>query len=548
MKKFSNSLLLDGNLDNLSFAYSVRRVNSLYNGPIVRGYRSMDGSVRDFYDFSDIEKWAIGSSNVYAITWYDQSGNGADNVQSTYYLAPIIATGGKLVRYPNQSNSPALYFQGTPTTSSYYNTFYFKGGSYTNTVFMVWTHTMSWWTGDPYIFDSAGPNRIMFETYGPNSKYIWITKIFQSSVNCYLDTPYIEALTYNSTSSVIETNGVPAPDAFGDPGNATWDNLHLGSRNSGTLGSRFFTTEMIGYRKGFLESGVRANTFADAMYKNQNNFFNTRMIAPRLLDNLIQNINGFEGVFSTRKLKSTATSCMQVRRSTDNVTLDIGFDQNDFLDVTTLLSFVGAANGYVTTWYDQSGRGNNLTQASASPQPTIVLAGVLKVVNGNIPALYADVTDSTKVLSLAHFYQVSTGFYPCTTICGFRPTADAGSNQRTIISSGGSKSMSMIYYNASWGNKIGFNSSYMTPANSLMADTNHVVTMTADSTCRINIDGLEKLAIAVAAVTGIDSVNVGQNFNYSWYMTDLIYVNANLSGTQILTAIETRLKSDLGIV
>lgn len=78
--------------------------------------------------------------------------------------------------------------------------------------------------------------------------------------------------------------------------------------------------------------------------------------------------------YSLRKLRTDYTgACIRVRRSSDNTEQDIGFVGND-LDTASLLSFVGAGNGFVTTWYDQQGS-NNLTQAISSGQPQIVASG-----------------------------------------------------------------------------------------------------------------------------------------------------------------------------
>lgn len=72
--------------------------------------------------------------------------------------------------------------------------------------------------------------------------------------------------------------------------------------------------------------------------------------------------------------------CMNVRRSLDNATQDIGF-VNGNLDTAALLAFVGGGSGYVTTWYDQSGNGNHATQPTTSQQATIVSAGTLQTQN-----------------------------------------------------------------------------------------------------------------------------------------------------------------------
>jgi hypothetical protein len=79
-------------------------------------------------------------------------------------------------------------------------------------------------------------------------------------------------------------------------------------------------------------------------------------------------------VWSLRKLISTATLSIRVRRSSDNAEQDIGFD-GDVLDTTALASFVGANSAYVVTWYGQTGS-YNFTNATAAQQPRIVNAGV----------------------------------------------------------------------------------------------------------------------------------------------------------------------------
>lgn len=86
--------------------------------------------------------------------------------------------------------------------------------------------------------------------------------------------------------------------------------------------------------------------------------------------------------YSLRKINATYTGdAIAVRRSSDNTSQNIGFDANGDLDTTSLLSFVGANNGFVTTWYDQSGNGRNATQVTQSNQPSIVLSGSLLTLN-----------------------------------------------------------------------------------------------------------------------------------------------------------------------
>jgi hypothetical protein len=93
--------------------------------------------------------------------------------------------------------------------------------------------------------------------------------------------------------------------------------------------------------------------------------------------------------YSVRKIRNYYIGpCLRVRRSSDNAEQDIYFNPSGELDTTSLLSFVGAGNGFVTTWYDQSGNVNNAIQTTASNQPRIVSSGILDTnVNGK-PALF----------------------------------------------------------------------------------------------------------------------------------------------------------------
>ncbi len=74
--------------------------------------------------------------------------------------------------------------------------------------------------------------------------------------------------------------------------------------------------------------------------------------------------------YSLRRLRTEYSgSAIRVRR-TDNTEQDIGFVNNE-LDTTYLATFCGATDGFVVTYYDQSGEGADITQATAANQPKI---------------------------------------------------------------------------------------------------------------------------------------------------------------------------------
>lgn len=92
--------------------------------------------------------------------------------------------------------------------------------------------------------------------------------------------------------------------------------------------------------------------------------------------------------YSLRKLRTNYIGpCIRVRRSSDNAELDIGFIINN-LDTLALLSFVGSNDGFVRTWYDQSGNGRNASQTTLDAQPRIVVAGTIVTRNNNLAVLF----------------------------------------------------------------------------------------------------------------------------------------------------------------
>ena len=124
--------------------------------------------------------------------------------------------------------------------------------------------------------------------------------------------------------------------------------------------------------------------------------------------------------FSLRKLRSAYTgACLRIRRTTTTpsvttTTVDLSFDSNNTISLNSTITYVSGTattatnlgqfcasivNGYtnpdgvntnqnifVVTWFDQSGNGKNVTQATAGNQPRIVATGVLEVKNSK-PAI-----------------------------------------------------------------------------------------------------------------------------------------------------------------
>lgn len=100
-----------------------------------------------------------------------------------------------------------------------------------------------------------------------------------------------------------------------------------------------------------------------------------------------------QAAFSLRKLSNTYSgSAIQVRRSSDNSTQNIGFTSSGDLDESALTSFCASTDCFVSIWYDQSGNSLDAAQTTSTKQPKIVTSGVVETENSK-PAIISDSSD-----------------------------------------------------------------------------------------------------------------------------------------------------------
>jgi hypothetical protein len=103
--------------------------------------------------------------------------------------------------------------------------------------------------------------------------------------------------------------------------------------------------------------------------------------------NKINNNSAFVGLLDTvpgalaaysfaRKLRlAYSGSLIRLRRSSDNAESDFGANALGDLDTASITTWLSGANGFITTVYDQSGNGYDLTQATAGAQPSYDATG-----------------------------------------------------------------------------------------------------------------------------------------------------------------------------
>jgi hypothetical protein len=97
---------------------------------------------------------------------------------------------------------------------------------------------------------------------------------------------------------------------------------------------------------------------------------------------LLDEYSGAAAAYSLRKLRTEYTgSAIRVRRASDSEEIDIGFSASE-LDTSALTTFCSGTNGFVQTWYDQSGNARDATQETTTFQPQIVSSGSVILENG----------------------------------------------------------------------------------------------------------------------------------------------------------------------
>jgi hypothetical protein len=142
---------------------------------------------------------------------------------------------------------------------------------------------------------------------------------------------------------------------------------------------------------------------------------------------LLDTYSGAAAAYSLRKLRTAYTgNAIRVRRASDNTEQNIGF-VNNVLDTASLTSFCSGTNGFVTTWYDQSGNGRDATQSTGANQPQIVSSGSVLTENGKPNILFNGTSSFLKTASSV----ISTNF----SIYAVGKTPSSGSNRSGFIMS-----------------------------------------------------------------------------------------------------------------
>jgi hypothetical protein len=190
---------------------------------------------------------------------------------------------------------------------------------------------------------------------------------------------FITVSRTGSNSLTLARNGVTSSFAVPASG-ALSTNLYLGAINNNglALGSSPYNISFASVGVGL--TGTDTSNLTRLVGQLQNNLQRGATLNYYTTSSLLV-------TYALRKTNSLYTgSAIRVRRSFDNAETDIGFTGTN-LDTATLLTFIGSGDGFIRTWYDQSGNGKNVGTSTTSLQPQIARSGSLYTVSSK-PALY----------------------------------------------------------------------------------------------------------------------------------------------------------------
>lgn len=97
-------------------------------------------------------------------------------------------------------------------------------------------------------------------------------------------------------------------------------------------------------------------------------------------------------------LASVGTNAIRLRRDSDNAESDFVTVTGGGLDTTSITTFKGAANLFVTKLYDQSGNGFDVAQTTAAAQPSFTLSGL-----GSLPITTFTQASSQYLIASSNF-------------------------------------------------------------------------------------------------------------------------------------------------
>ncbi|MES2762672.1 MAG: T9SS type A sorting domain-containing protein [Bacteroidota bacterium] len=419
-------------------AFSLRKLRCAYAGNAITVRRSSDNTTSNigFTANGDLDTTAlktfVGANSGFVTTWFDQSGNGRNATQATAGSQPRIVNAGA-IEY--QNGMPSIRFLGL-------------------------THGLA---------------TAAFDVFDASACFNGVAKVNTD-------------LTYNaivSKTGVPNNHNIPAPLDFynnqvivGNGTGATFFTTSQTFNSSQPLGVWTFQSQLAGNKTAFLNGSSILNSATAATHVDVNRPLN---IGAR--NDAVTGLNGWiSEVITFATLPST----------TDRAFLEWTQGQYYNIGGITLGTIpAGAPSAFVTTWFDQSGNGRDVTQPTAGNQPRIVNSGAVSLQNGR-PAISLDGSSTWLIQSAMNVPQP----YSLNAIA--TRTANNGAHQRLVnISATGD----------SYGYMGVYNGDYATFNGNGVATWNDIAACTPLTAVALNSQAIMTMVSATGATGLIPTVN-----------------------------------------
>ena len=488
-------------------AYSVRKLSSTYSGPCIEAYRVSDGATQDIGFDSDglIDTAAIstfgGASVVGVRTWYDQSGNALDAVQTTAADMPQIydgfaieTNGGKpAIRTIRVSNSVGDHLASAATT--------WMDSSLEYACLTVWQASAAN-SGDTWVWDSSGGGTnkapsvksvssqgFQFQALGTTNAIINIPLSGQAIRSAYLTSGTLEAF-YNATSEGTAT----AAGTY----NANIERY---------IGSRWGANE--GFNNGYFQELIwyafDQSSNGRALEANLNDYFQIANF-PASSSGLLYDYPDAAAAYSVRQLSNNAIKCMRVKQTVPPYDeLDIGFTATGDLDEQAIIDFGGANPLTVSKWYDQSGQSNHATQVTPSSQPSIYDGSAVLTENGK-PILTGGQLDYSSTITYTN------NLHSVFNVLRY----DANATYASSYNSGITNHYSANYRNNQLFERVGGLTTFYGLGAAPKAFTQQVVSIIDDATnVRTNVNGTSSSVPSIGPYTAVTTLTHRGEFSLS---------------------------------
>ena len=327
--------------------------------------------------------------NAYVVTWYDQSGNGNHATQATYTSCPQIYDGVDVIM---ENGKPAIgnWINQTSILIASFGT----------------THN------DVHVFsvstDNAGSAAVGYIVSGNTSTNLRVARNTTSSDIFLYDGASAFSTTNQATGqALISATNETTPTVFFNGSARSFNNTLNGNGMSGAYIGNHPQLSNGASLDGNMQELIifSAHQSTDNRKAIETDIDSYYRIYGDPDDGLLSTPygKGAAAAYSVRRLSNNATRAMRILVDADangpdasDNEYDIGFDVNGELDIARIEELCDKGTGnydaYVTTWYDQSGEGNDAAQTAYASMPKICDAGTVILENGKPSVTFSGAT------------------------------------------------------------------------------------------------------------------------------------------------------------